>query len=445
VTAVTSVADTLGGVIGPLFNGTLPVHVRGWDGSELSADDPAAPTVVLNSPAALRRLMWSPGEIGLARAYVTSELDVEGDLGDAFRRIWAATRDQGLRSQLTARTLVRAVVAAKRLGVVGRPLPRPAAEARPRGRLHSKRRDAQVISHHYDLSNALYALLLDESMAYSCAYWTSDDPSYTVADAQRDKLDLICRKLELRPGARLLDVGCGWGALAIHAAREYGAQVTGVTISAEQLGFAQARVEGAGVGHLVTLRLQDYREVDDGPYDAISTIEMGEHVGARNYPAFVAKLHALLRPEGRLLTQQMSHGPNHPGGGPFIESYIAPDMHMRPLPELLELINAAGFEIRDVHALREHYVRTVHAWLAEFERRRDDVVELVGTEQARVWRLYLVGGALSFEENRMGVDQVLSVKTTIAGHSGMPSTRLGWEPHATRGAYDDATPDSSRA
>jgi cyclopropane-fatty-acyl-phospholipid synthase len=440
-----TVAGVLGRVVTPLFGGALPVSVRGWDGSVLAADDPAAPTVVLTSVNALRRLVWSPGEIGFARAYVTGELDVEGDLADAFRRVWAAARERRLSSRTGPATLARAARAAYRLGVVGRPLPPPLSEARPRGRLHSKRRDAQVIAHHYDLSNALYTLLLDTHMAYSCAYWTSDDPSYTLADAQRDKLDLICRKLRLGPGMRLLDVGCGWGSLSVHAAKEYGARVTGVTISKEQLAFGQERLAAEGVAHLVELRRQDYRDISDGPYDAISTIEMGEHVGARNYPAFLTTLHGLLRDEGRLLTQQMSHGPDHPGGGPFIESYIAPDMHMRPLPELVGLIQAAGLEVRDVHALREHYVRTVGAWHDEFERRWDEVVQLVGLEQARVWRLYLVGGALAFEQNRMGVDQILSVKPTAVGRSGMPSTRLGWEPHVTRGGYDEVPRDTSIA
>jgi cyclopropane-fatty-acyl-phospholipid synthase len=435
---MTAVADVLAGVLRPVFGGPLPVHVRAWDGSELRAADPDAPTVVLNSPDALRRLLWAPGEIGVARAYVTGELDVEGDLADGFRRIWAAARDGGLRSRVGPATLARAAAAAYRLGAVKRPLPPPVSEARPRGRLHSRLRDAQVISHHYDLSNALYTLLLDEHMAYSCAYWTSDDPSYSVADAQRDKLDLICRKLELGPGVRLLDVGCGWGALAVHAAKEYGAQVTGVTISQEQLAFGRQRLAEESLEHLVDLRLQDYRDIrvterEGRPYDAISAIEMGEHVGAGNYPAFLTTLHRLLRVEGRLLVQQMSHATDHPGGGPFIESYIAPDMYMRPLPELLGLVHDAGYEIRDVHALREHYVRTVEAWHAEFESRWDEVVALVGMEQARVWRLYLVGGALAFEQNRMGVDQILSVKPTAAGRSGMPATRLGWEPHALRG------------
>jgi cyclopropane-fatty-acyl-phospholipid synthase len=446
---MTRVAETLDGVLRPLFGGPPPVHLRAWDGSELRADDPEAPTVVLYSADALRRLLWAPGEMGIARAYVTGELDVDGDLADGFRRIWAAARDRQLSSRVRPSTLARAAAAAYRLGAVKRPLPPPVSEARPHGRLHSKLRDAQVISHHYDLSNALYTLLLDEHMAYSCAYWTSDDPSYTVADAQRDKLDLICRKLGLGPGVRLLDVGCGWGALAVHAAKEYGALVTGVTISKEQLAFGRQRLVEENLEHLVELRLQDYRDITvaeraGGPYDAISAIEMGEHVGAANYPAFLAKLHQLLRDEGRLLVQQMSHAPDHPGGGPFIESYIAPDMHMRPLPELLGLVHDAGFEIRDVHGMREHYVRTVEAWHAEFERRWDEVVGLVGMERARVWRLYLVGGALAFEQNRMGIDQVLSVKPTADGRSGMPATRLGWEPHARRGTLDDLRTRSSR-
>jgi cyclopropane-fatty-acyl-phospholipid synthase len=416
------------------FGGPPPVAVRGWDGSIVAADDAAAPAVVLRGPEALRHLLWSPGELGFARAYVTGELDVEGDLADGFRRLRAAARGRRMTARAGAAVVGRGLSAAAHLGVIGRPLPRPAGEARPHGRLHSKRRDARAISHHYDLSNVLYRLLLDPRMAYSCAYWTSADPAYTIADAQRDKLDLICRKLDLRPGATFLDVGCGWGSLSVHAAKEYGARVTGVTISREQLAFARERVAAEGVGHLVELRLQDYRDVPatgDG-FDAVAAVEMGEHVGAANYPAFLAQLHRLLRPQGRLLIQQMSHGPRHPGGGPFIERYIAPDMHMRPLPETLGLVHAAGFEIRDVHALREHYVRTVEAWLDQFHERRAEAVAAVGDQQWRIWQLYLVGGALAFEQNRMGVDQILAVKPAPSGVSGMPPTRLGWEPHGAR-------------
>jgi cyclopropane-fatty-acyl-phospholipid synthase len=281
---------------------------------------------------------------------------------------------------------------------------------RLRGRVHSRRRDRQAIAHHYDLSNALYTLLLGDSVAYSCGYWTSDAPDYGLDDAQRDKLDLICRKLDLRPGLRLLDVGCGWGALAVHAARHYGAQVVGVTLSAQQLAFGRERVAREGLDALVDLRLQDYRDLPPtDTFDTVTAIEMGEHVGKDNYPSFLARLHAACRPGGRLLVQQMSRSGQHPA-------------------ETLQLISTAGFEVRDVHAMREHYVRTIRAWLEIFENRLDDVVSLVGPEQARVWRLYLAGGALAFEANRMGVDQILAVRTPADGGRGVPTTRREWEP-----------------
>ena len=263
-------------------------------------------------------------------------------------------------------------------------------------------------------------------MAYSCAYWPSDAPSFTLADAQRAKLDLVCRKLGVEPGMRLLDVGCGWGSLSIHAAREFGAQVTGVTLSQQQLDFVRKRVADNGLHGQVDVRLQDYRDLDDGPYDAIASIEMGEHVGAENYPMFTETLARLLRPEGRVLVQQMSRRGAAPGGGPFIEAYIAPDMHMRPVGETVALIEDAGLEVRDVEALREHYVRTARAWLATLEARWDEIVDLVGVEMARVWRLYMVGGIVAFDEGRMGVDQILAVKAAPDGRSGMLPTRAAW-------------------
>jgi cyclopropane-fatty-acyl-phospholipid synthase len=411
VTSRATVAETVADVVRRTVALDLPLRVRGWDGSE--AGPAGGPTIVLTSAAALRRLLWAPGELGLARAYVTGELDVDGDLTDALRQVWALTGNRSPGHPPVRRAWWPAARAVARLGGVGAPPRPPESEARPHGGLHSRQRDAEVIAHHYDLSNTLYALLLDEHMAYSCGYWTSDEPGYGVTEAQRDKLDLICRKLDLRPGARLLDVGCGWAALACHAAEHYGANVTGITISAEQLAFGCERVVRQGLTDRVELRLQDYRDVPgDGAFDSVTAIEMGEHVGKDNYPAFLAQLHRQLRPEGRLLIQQMSRHDRHPGGGPFIERYIAPDMHMRPLPETLALIEHAGFEVCDVHALREHYVRTIRAWLDTFEARFDEVVELVGAEQARVWRLYLAGGALAFEHNRMGVDQILAVRTS---------------------------------
>jgi cyclopropane-fatty-acyl-phospholipid synthase len=416
------IADTLAATVRQLVGDDLPVRIRAWDGSEAGPAD--APVAVIRNRRALRRVLWRPDELGLARAYVTGDLDVEGDLEDGFRRIWSFARSRDHAVHISWRDEVAVAGLALRLGILGLPPRAPVSEAKIRGRLHSRSRDRAVIAHHYDLSNEFYALILDEHMAYSCAYFTSDAPGDTLADAQRDKLDLVCRKLSLAPGMRLLDVGCGWGSLSIHAAQHYGVHVTGVTLSREQLDFAQKRAADVGVQDLVEFRLQDYRDVTDGPYDAASSIEMGEHVGAENYPVFVATVQRLLRPAGRFLVQQMSRAAgNAPGGGAFIEAYIAPDMHMRPVGETVGLLEAGGFEVRDVHALREHYVRTAEEWRANFESRWDDVVALVGEEVARVWRLYLVGGTLAFEERRMGVDQILAVKPTADGRSGMPPVR----------------------
>jgi cyclopropane-fatty-acyl-phospholipid synthase len=361
---------------------------------------------------------------------VTGEVDVEGDLLEGFRRVWRAAREHGASPRLGLGTVLAGLRTARALGAFGRPPLPPASQARLRGRLHSLTRDRDAISHHYDLSNDFYALLLDPHMAYSCAYYTSDDPSYTLEDAQRDKLRLVCTKLGLdrlagagaAAGHRHLDIGCGWGSLSLFVAEEYGVSVVGVTIAAEQKAYIDARIAERGLQDLVEIRLQDYRDVPDGPFDTISSIEMGEHVGERNYPVFATRIHDLLRPGGRALVQQMSRT-TRPGGGPFIEAFIAPDMHMRPVGETVALLERAGLEVRDVHALREHYVRTVAAWYAAFEASWEQVVGLVGEEVARVWRLYLVGGALAFEEGRMGVDQILMVRGDRDGSSGLPWVR----------------------
>lgn len=413
------VAARVDAVTSPLLGGTLPVRLRAWDGS---LSGPAgAPTVHLASPDALRRLLARPGELGLAQAYVTGEIDVEGDLLEGLRRVW-----QAVRSGDTRRPGVREVVAGLRLagtlGVLGLPPAPPASQARLRGRLHSPARDRDAIAHHYDLSNEFYALILDPHMAYSCGYWTSEDPGYGVQDAQRDKLDLVCSKLGLSPGSRLLDIGCGWGSLSLYAAEHHGAQVLGVTISAQQKAFVEAPVAERGLAGRVHIRLQDYRDVPESGFDAVASIEMGEHVGDRRYPDFTRVIRDRLRPGGRALIQQMSRR-TRPGGGPFIEAFIAPDMSMRPVGETVALIEDAGLEVRDVHSLREHYVRTVQAWYDTFEANWDRAVEMMGEETARVWRLYLVGGALAFEEGRMGVDQVLAIRPGPRGESGMPPVR----------------------
>lgn len=418
-------AHRLGALTEDLLGGPLPVRLRAWDGSETGPD--GAPSVVLRSPRALRRLLWQPGELGLAQAYVTGELDVEGDLTDGLRALWAARREHGLRPpRLTPADRARALVTAARLGAIGPRPAAPASEARLRGGLHSRVRDRAAISHHYDFSNDFYALLLDESMAYSCGYWAGEGSGFTLAGAQRAKLELICRKLALEPGARLLDIGCGWGSLTLHAAERHGARVTAVTLAREQAAYVRERVAERGLARQVEVVCQDYRDIAGGGFDAVSSVEMGEHVGDAGYPAFTGALHRLVRPGGRVLVQQMSRGSGAPGGGAFIEAYIAPDMHMRPLGETVNLLEGAGLEVRHTESLREHYARTVAAWHSTLEELWEPFVRLVGEEAARVWRLYLAGAALAFEEGRMGVDQILGVRPGPRGDSGMPVTTRGW-------------------
>ena len=374
----------------------LPVRLRAWDGSEAGPVD--APVLVARSPRALQRILWRPGELGLARAYVSGDLDVEGDLTDALRRVRAPLPRR-------ARTALAAVQAAARLKLLAPPPEPPRCELRVRGRPHSRARDQAVIAGHYDLPAAFYRLILDPGLAYSCAYW--DGTARDLAQAQRAKLDLICGKLALEPGSELLDMGCGWGSLTIHAARAR-VRVTGVTLSGEQGGYVRQRARGLGLAP--EIRIQDYRDPLEGRFDAIASVEMGEHVGAARYPGFCAALYDKLRPGGRLLIQQMSRGGRAPGGGPFIESYIAANMDMRPVGDTITLVQGAGFEVIGVEAMREHYVRTIRAWLDNFERNLPAITSLLSAEQVRAWRLYLTGGALAFEQGRMGVDQILAVR-----------------------------------
>jgi cyclopropane-fatty-acyl-phospholipid synthase len=406
------VAGRLAEAAAPFVGGDLPIRLRAWDGSEVGPAD--APLVVLRSPNALRRLLWHPNELGAAQAYVTGELEVAGDVEQALTHAFTAGRVRGLTGRPRASAFAHGVRAIGSLGVLGPPPPAPTSQAKVRGRLHSPLRDRRAISHHYDLSNEFYSLILDPAMAYSCAYY-GDDPAQTLESAQRAKLDLVCRKLGLGRGSTLLDVGCGWGSLSLHAVEHFGAQVTGVTISEEQKKLIDRRIAERGLADRVEIRLQDYREVAERDhFDAVGSLEMGEHVGERNYPTYVEVLRRAVRPGGRVLVQQMSRTGRHPGGGPFIESFIAPDMHMRPVGQTVSHLEAGGLEVRDVQGLREHYVRTVAGWLENFEAHLPQLTALVGEEVVRVWRLYLVGGSLAFRDGRMGVDQILCVRPGAA-------------------------------
>ncbi|MET0821589.1 MAG: cyclopropane-fatty-acyl-phospholipid synthase family protein [Aeromicrobium sp.] len=416
---------------------TLPIRLRAWDGSE--AGVPGAPVVVIRDKRALRHVIWQPGELGVARAYVQGDLDVEGDLGDGLRAMWDAVRNARLaderagRPRIGPRQVARAAALAVRLGAIGRRPPAPAAESNLSGELHSKERDQAAISHHYDLSNDFYELILDPNMAYSSGFHVA--PEMSLEEAQTAKLHLICKKLGLQPGMRMVDIGSGWGSLTLFAAEHYGVHVTGVTLSVEQRDYVMGKAAERGLADRVDVSLRHFRDLEasgvrDGEIDAIASVEMGEHVGDAEYVVFVDSIFRYLKPGGRALIQQMSRSNDapgdRPGGGPFIETYIAPDMHMKPLAKTIGLIAASGLEIRDVQAMREHYPQTVAGWARRLEDSWDVAVKLIGEENARVWRLYLVGGALAFEENRMGVDQILSVKPSPRGVSGMPTSPTAW-------------------
>jgi cyclopropane-fatty-acyl-phospholipid synthase len=404
---------SLGRVFEGIFGRDVPVRIECYDGSAIGPDDAPA-TVVIVSPNALRRAATAPGELGFARAYVAGELDVRGDLLFAL----AALRDRVDQVRLEPgqwATIVRA------LGPSAlRPLPAPLEEVRLRGRRHSKARDAAAISHHYDVSNAFYRLVLGSSMTYSCAVWAAVDA--TLEQAQEAKYELICRKLALRPGMRLLDVGCGWGGMAMHAATHHGVQAVGVTISRRQAEWAEKAVAEAGLSDRVEIRLQDYRDVRDGPYDAVSSIGMFEHVGLAQLGTYFGRLFALLRPEGRLLNHGISRPPARRARfarRSFIDRYVFPDGELHEVGSVVSRIQRSGFEVRHVEGLREHYALTLRSWVANLESSWDEAVAEVGVARARIWRLYMAGAALNFEAGRTQVHQVLAVRSD-GGRAGMP-------------------------
>ena len=432
------IAQQLVGALEGLLGTRLPFRVQAWDGS--SAGPSGAPELVLRHRRALRRLVWSPGELGLVRAYVSGDLDfgpgtglyeVLAEFAHFVERPEIKQLQLGvgeLADPQTRRAVGALLRTALRAGALGPQPPAPPEEARPSGRVHSRGRDRAVISHHYDVGNEFYRLVLGSSMVYSCAYW--EPQAKSLEDAQYAKLDLICRKLGLRPGMRLLDVGCGWGSLVLHAAEHYGVSAVGVSISAEQVALATERVAAAGLADRVEIRLQDYREIPDGPYDAISSVGMAEHVGSEQYRTYASGLYGLLAPGGRLLNHQIARRPSKPGEpyvtSPFISRYVFPDGELAPVGSTVALLEEAGFEVRDVESLREHYALTLRDWVANLEANWSQAVSLVGVGRARVWRLYMAASALAFEENRIGVNQVLAVRTTAAGQSALPATRAEW-------------------
>ena len=414
-----SLAETLAALLG----GDLAVAIEAYDGSRVGPPD-ARGTLVVKSSDAVRRILSSPGELGMARAYVAGDIDIDGDIYAVLSDLVSKLGDGfGLQSLGALARLVRGT------GGLRRPPEPPPEEIRLHGRLHSRSRDAAAISHHYDVSGDFYRLLLGPTMTYSCAVW--EDPSVGLDAAEEEKYDLVCRKLGLHPGIRLLDVGCGWGGMAMHAARTYGVEAVGVTLSREQADLARRRVAEAGLSDQVEIRLADYREIDDGPYDAISSIGMFEHVGAAQLATYFSRMHALLAPQGRLL----NHGISRPAGqGPmkrnsFVQRYVFPDGELEEIGTVVSAVQNAGLEVRHLESLREHYALTLRAWVRNLEERYDEAVRLAGPGRARVWRLYLASSALGFEAGEIEIYQTLAVRSE-AGVSGLP-LRPDWD-HAHR-------------
>ena len=401
-------------LVDEVLGGDIPLAVQAYDGSRAGPAD-APTTMIIRGPDALRRVVTAPGELGLARAYVAGDIDLDGSIWDLL-----ALRDRMPNVRLDPRVVPRLV---KELGGWReiRRLDPPPEEVRLHGRRHSKSRDAAAISHHYDVSNAFYRLVLGPSMTYSCAVF--HDPGDSLEDAQANKYELICRKLGLEPGMRLLDIGCGWGGMAMHAAEHHGVRAVGVTISRRQADLAEKRVAEAGLSKDVEIRLQDYREVTDGPFDAISSIGMFEHVGEARLGEYFGRLRALLLPQGRLL----NHGISRPSGQrprlparSFVNRYVFPDGELHNVGRVVSMVQDAGFEARHLETLREHYALTLRQWVGNLEAHWDEAVDEVGQARARVWRLYMAGSAMNFEAGRTLVHQVLATPVTADGRSGMP-------------------------
>ncbi len=408
------------------FLGTLLAHyprrdfqVRFPDGSVWGAKDQPRFTLVLKHPAALRALFPSPSELTLGEAYIYDDFDIEGDIEAAFDLADYLVGEE--------RSPAESFDLNERL----QKLPK-SERARGgqlliefSGKLHTKDRDRQAVSYHYDLPSEFYALWLDQHMVYSCAYFTT--PEDDLDAAQERKLDYICRKLRLRPGERLLDIGCGWGGLVMHAAAHYGVEATGITLSVTQAELARQRVRNAGLTDRCRIEVSDYRDIDHDPlYDKIVSVGMFEHVGEALLPEYFHQAWNLLRPGGVFLNHGISYSATYRRKGPsFVDRYVFPDGDLVPISTSLQAAEASGLELRDIESLREHYALTLHYWVQRLEAHREEARRITSETTYRIWRLYMAGAAHAFRRGRLNIYQALFARP-LYGHSGLPLTRADW-------------------
>ena len=365
-----------------------PFTVRFWDGTELPATNGGGPAFTARAPAAVAHCLLAPGQLGLGRAYATGAIQVD-DL-DAVLRLLGTWQPPPI-DRTTRMRLLRAAV---RACGISRPPRRPAAELRPRGERHSVARDARAVRHHYDVSNEFFALFLGSSLTYSCGIFSRG--AATLEEAQEAKLEMVCTKLGLGKGDRVLDVGCGWGSFAMHAAANHGAQVVGITLSEPQAALAARRVSDAGLSDRVQIRVADYREMRGETFDAIASIGMVEHVGDEQIDVYTRQLAAALRPGGRLLNHgiaTLSHSP----AGPFSDRFVFPDAQPLQLWRVLKALEAAGFRADHVEGFPDDYAETLRHWARRLDSNLEEAVRLAGPERVRVWRLYLRAARNGFE------------------------------------------------
>lgn len=414
---------TIAGAVERLMRDGMPFRFEAYDGSSAGPED-ADITVHLRTERGLAYLMTAPGDLGFGRAFVAGDLEIEGvSLANPYDLMTLV--QSRLRLKVPGPAELLQIV--RSLGLSNlKPPPPPPEEHLPRwrrvveGMRHSKARDAEAIHHHYDVSNRFYELVLGPSMTYTCAVFPTEDA--TLEQAQYEKYDLVCRKLGLGPGDRLLDVGCGWGGMVRHAAEHYGVQALGVTLSEQQAQWAQQAIKDQGLDHLAEVRFSDYRDVGESDFDAVSSIGLMEHIGVRNYPDYFTFLQGKLRVGGRMLNHCITRrdGSLSPKAGAFIDRYVFPDGELAPVGTIVSAMHDHGLEVRHVEDIREHYALTLKGWSRNLEEHWDEALGEVSLGIAKVWGLYMAGSRLAFERNEIGLHQVLGVKVGPDGDAHMP-------------------------